>query len=106
MNHPWLLLFVAGLFEAGWAIGLEYADGFTDLRATVWVVVTMAISVYLLAQAVRSLPVGTAYAVWTGIGAVLTAAYGILVFDEPAGLTRLFFIGLVITGIVGLQVSA
>lgn len=106
MNRAWLLLFVAGLFEAGWAVGLEYADGFTDLRATAWVVVTMAISVYLLAQAVRGLPVGTAYAVWTGIGAVLTAAYGILVFDEPAGLTRLLFIGLIIAGIVGLQTTA
>lgn len=106
MFRAWLLLFVAGLFEAGWAVGLEYADGFTDLRATIWVVVTMAISVYLLAQAVRSLPVGTAYAVWTGIGAVITATYGIVVFDEPAGLTRLFFVGLVIAGIVGLQTTA
>lgn len=106
MNRAWLVLFVAGLFESGWAVGLEYADGFTDLRATIWVVVTMAISVYLLAQAVRTLPVGTAYAVWTGIGAVITAAYGIAVFDEPAGLTRLFFIGLIIAGIVGLQTTA
>lgn len=106
MNRAWLLLFVAGLFEAGWAIGLEYADGFTDLRASVWVVVTMAISVYLLALAVRDLPVGSAYAVWTGIGAIITAAYGILVFDEPAGLTRLFFIGLIIAGIVGVQTTA
>lgn len=106
MNRAWLLLFVAGLFEAGWAVGLEYADGFSDLRATVWVAVTMVVSVYLLALAVRDLPVGTAYAVWTGIGAVITAAYGIIVFDEPAGLARLFFIGLVIAGIAGLQTTA
>ena len=106
MNRAWIVLFVAGLFEAGWAVGLEYADGFSNIRATLWVVATMLISIYLLAQAVRTLPVGTAYAVWTGIGAVITAAYGIAVFDEPAGVTRLFFIGLVIAGIVGLQVSA
>jgi quaternary ammonium compound-resistance protein SugE len=106
MNRAWLLLFVAGLFEAGWAVGLEYSDGFTNLRATLWVVVTMLVSVYLLAQAVRTLPVGTAYAVWTGIGALITVAYGIVVFDEPAGLTRLFFIGLILAGIVGLQTAA
>jgi len=105
VERAWLVLVVAGVFESGWAIGLEYADGFSNLRATAWVVVAMAVSVYLLARAVQSLPVGTAYAVWTGIGAVVTAVYGILVFDEPAGVLRVFFLSLVVAGILGLQVT-
>ena len=101
----WLLLLVAGLFEAIWAVGLEYSDGFTRPLPTAVTVVALAISMVLLARAVRDLPIGTAYAVWTGIGATTTAIYGLVVFDEPAGLPRLFFLALVVAGIVGLHVT-
>jgi len=99
----WLLLFIAGLFECGWAIGLKYTEGFTRLWPTVWVAVTMFISVWLLAIAVRSLPIGSAYAIWTGIGAVATVIFGIILFNEPATLPRLACIGLIIAGIAGLK---
>ncbi|WP_286672162.1 DMT family transporter [Halorarius halobius] len=99
----WLLLFVAGLFEAAWAIGLEYSAGLTRLRPTVATVLALAVSMVLLAKAVQELPVGTAYAVWTGIGASLTALLGIYLFDEPATLLRLAFIGVIVVGIAGLQ---
>ena len=99
----WLLLLVAGLFEAVWAIGLEYSDGFTKPRPTAVTVVAMAISIVLLARAVRELPIGTAYAVWTGIGAVVTVIYGLTVLDEPASPARLFFLGFIVVGIVGLH---
>ena len=108
MKHAtaWALLFVAGLFEMGWAVGLEYADGFSKLVPSVATVVALAISMVLLARAVQTLPVGTAYAVWTGIGAVGTAAFGIYAFDEPSDPVRLACIGLVVVGIVGLQVTS
>ncbi|MFB6140872.1 MAG: multidrug efflux SMR transporter [Halosimplex sp.] len=99
----WLVLFVAGLFEAGWAVGLEYSDGLTNAKPTVALLVSMAISVVLLAKAVETLPVGTAYAVWTGIGAVSTAIAGMYLFDEPATLARLFFVAVVVAGVAGLQ---
>lgn len=102
----WTILVVAALFETAWAVSLEYADGFTNLRASAVVVVAMAISVVLLAKAVQSLPVGTAYAVWTGIGAVGTALLGIVLFDEPVTAIRLLFIGTIVAGVVGLQVTA
>ena len=101
----WLLLLVAGLFEAVWAIGLEYSDGFTKPLPTAVTVVAMAISVVLLARAVRELPIGTAYAVWTGIGAVATVIYGLTVLDEPASPARLLFLGVIVVGIVGLHVT-
>jgi quaternary ammonium compound-resistance protein SugE len=103
-REAWLVLFVAGLFEAGWAVGLEYSEGFTEPRPTVATVVALAVSMVLLAKAVETLPVGTAYAVWTGIGAVATALLGIYLFDEPATVARLFFILVIVTGIAGLQV--
>jgi len=103
--NPWLVLFVAGLFEAVWAVGLAYADGFTELVPSVATLAAMAVSVYLLAQAVQELPVGTAYAVWTGIGAVTTAGVGIYLFDESASALRLVCILLVVVGIAGLQVT-
>jgi quaternary ammonium compound-resistance protein SugE len=103
VSMSWLLLLVAGLFEAVWAIGLEYSDGFTKPRPTAVTVVAMAISVVLLARAVRELPIGTAYAVWTGIGAVVTVIYGLTVLDEPASPARLFFLGFIVVGIVGLH---
>jgi len=101
----WLVLFVAGLFEAAWAVGLAYTDGFTEPVPSALTVGAMAVSVYLLAQAVRELPIGTAYAVWTGIGAVSTAILGIHLFDESTSALRLGCILLVVVGIAGLQVT-
>lgn len=103
MRSAWLILFVAGLFETTWAVGLEYAEGFTEFWPTVVTLVALAISMVLLAQAVRTLPVGTAYAVWTGIGMLGTALYGILVFGESATPLRLAFIGCILVGIIGLH---
>jgi len=99
----WVLLFFAGLFEIGWAIGLKYTDGFTRVWPTTWTVLAMIASVVLLALAVRTLPIGTAYAVWTGIGAAGTVILGIVLFGEPATLARLFFVGLIVAGIAGLK---
>lgn len=101
----WLLLFVAGVFEAVWAVGLAYSDGFTKPLPTAVTVVALAVSMVLLARAVRDLPIGTAYAVWTGIGATATALYGLAIFDEPATPARLLFLGLVVVGIVGLHAT-
>jgi quaternary ammonium compound-resistance protein SugE len=101
----WLVLVVAGLFEVGWAIGLKYTDGFTRLWPSVGTVIAMVISVVLLGWAMRSLPVGTAYAVWTGIGAVGTVVLGIVLFHEPATVARLVCVGLIVAGIVGLKVT-
>ena len=100
----WVYLFVAGLFEIGWAIGLKYTNGFTRLVPTVLTAISMAISLGLLGLALKSLPVGTAYAVWTGIGAVGTAMLGIYLLGEPATAGRLACIGLIVAGIVGLKV--
>jgi quaternary ammonium compound-resistance protein SugE len=99
----WLYLFLAGLFEVGWAIGLKYTEGFSRLVPSLWTIAAMIISLALLGLALKSLPVGTAYAVWTGIGAVGTAALGIYLFDEPATAARLASIGLIVAGIVGLK---
>lgn len=105
-RYAWSLLFLAGCFEIVWAVGLKYTDGFSRLGASAVTIGAMAVSVYLLAQAVESLPVGTAYAVWTGIGAVGTAAAGMLLFGESRESARLAFIALVVVGIVGLQSTA
>ena len=99
----WYLLVLAGLFEIGWAIGLEYSDGLSKPVPTVGTVVALVVSMVLLAHAVEDLPIGTAYAVWTGIGAVGTATLGIVLFDEPAALARVAFIGVIVVGIVGLH---
>ena len=99
----WIYLTIAGLFEIGWAIGLKYTDGFTRLLPSLWTVASMILSIVLLGLALRTLPVGTAYAVWTGIGAVGTAALGIYLFAEPATVARLLCIGLILSGIVGLK---
>ena len=99
----WLLLFVAGLFEVGWAIGLKYTEGFTRLWPSVVTVACMVISLGLLGLALRTLPVGTAYAVWTGVGTVGTALLGMALFGEPAAALRLGCIGLILAGIVGLK---
>ena len=100
----WIILFVAGLFEIGWAIGLKYTEGFTRLWPTLWTVSSMAISLALLGLALKTLPVGTAYAVWTGVGAAGTALLGIYLFGDPATAARLSCIGLVLAGIVGLKI--
>jgi quaternary ammonium compound-resistance protein SugE len=99
----WIYLTVAGLLEIGWAIGLKYTDGFTRLLPSLWTLASMILSIVLLGLALRTLPVGTAYAVWTGIGAVGTAALGIYLFAEPATAARLLCIGLILSGIVGLK---
>jgi quaternary ammonium compound-resistance protein SugE len=99
----WLLLIVAGVLEIGWAVGLKYTDGFTRPGPTLPVVLVMAVSLALLGLAVRTLPVGTAYAVWTGIGTVGTVLLGIYLFDEPSDATRLIFISMIVAGIVGLK---
>ena len=101
----WLVLAVAGLFEVAWAIGLKYTEGFSRLWPSVGTVIAMVVSVVLLGWAMRTLPVGTAYAVWTGIGAVGTVVLGIVLFGEPATVARLVCIGLILAGIVGLKVT-
>jgi quaternary ammonium compound-resistance protein SugE len=101
----WLLLVVAGLFEIGWAIGLKYTDGFTRLWPTVWTVAAMVISLGLLGLALKTIPVGTGYAVWTGVGAAGTAILGIVLFAEPATALRLGSIALIVAGIVGLKLA-
>lgn len=99
----WTILMIAGLFEVGWAIGLKYTAGFTRLWPSVWTVAAMAVSLYLLGVALRTLPVGTAYAVWTGVGAVGTAILGIVLLGDPATVGRLACIGLIVAGIAGLK---
>jgi len=101
----WLVLVVAGLFEVGWAIGLKYTEGFTRLWPSALTVAAMVLSVVLLGWAMRTLPVGTAYAVWTGIGVVGTVILGIVLFQEPATVARLACVGLILAGIVGLKVT-
>jgi quaternary ammonium compound-resistance protein SugE len=100
----WVTLFFAGLFEIGWAIGLKYTNGFTRFWPTVGTVTAMAISLGLLGLSLRTLPVGTAYAIWTGIGAVGTVILGIVLFQEAATVARLTCVGLIVAGIVGLKV--
>ncbi|MES3032444.1 MAG: quaternary ammonium compound efflux SMR transporter SugE [Gemmatimonadota bacterium] len=101
----WFILIVAGLFEVGWAIGLKYTEGFTRLWPTVWTIASMAVSLTLLGIALKSLPVGTAYAVWVGIGAVGTVVLGITLLNEPANAARLVSVALIIAGIVGLKLA-
>ena len=102
----WLLLFVAGLLEVGWAIGLKYTDGFTRLWPSVFTGVSMVASVVLLGIAMKSLPVGTSYAVWVGVGAIGTAILGIILFGEPATAGRIVSLGLILAGIVGLKLAS
>ena len=99
----WILLMVAGLFEVGWAIGLKYTEGFSRPLPTILTLASMVVSLGLLGLALRDLPVGTAYAVWTGVGAVGTAALGIALFGDPATVGRLACIGLIVAGIAGLK---
>jgi quaternary ammonium compound-resistance protein SugE len=99
----WIYLFIAGLFEIGWAVGLKYTEGFTKLWPSVLTIATMILSFYFLSTAVKTIPIGTAYAIWTGIGAVGTAILGIILFGESKEFMRMLFILLIIIGIVGLK---
>lgn len=102
----WAYLALAGLFEVGWAIGLKYTDGFTRLVPSVLTAISMVVSVLLLGLALKTLPVGTGYAVWTGIGTVGTAILGVVLLGEPATATRLACIGLIVAGILGLKLAS
>ncbi|HEX4955267.1 MAG TPA: quaternary ammonium compound efflux SMR transporter SugE [Thermoanaerobaculia bacterium] len=103
---PWLILVLAGIFEVGWAVGLKYTEGFTRLWPTVGTAISMIISLGLLGIAMKSLPVGTAYAVWVGVGAVGTAILGIALFAEPATAGRLLSLLLILAGILGLKLTS
>lgn len=102
----WIYLVIAGIFEIVWAMGLKASNGFTRLWPSVITLVGMVISFYFLAQASRTLPIGTAYAIWTGIGAVGAVIFGMILFNEPRDLIRLLFVGLILAGIIGLRVTA
>ena len=103
---PWTLLFLAGLFEVAWAVGLKYTDGFTKPLASVLTVAAMVASIVLLGLAMKQLPVGTAYAVWTGIGTIGTVILGIALMGDPATPLRLACLGLIVLGIAGLKLAA
>jgi quaternary ammonium compound-resistance protein SugE len=101
----WVILVLAGLFETGWAIGLKYTAGFTRLWPTFWTAAAMVVSLWLLGIAMKSLPVGTAYSVWVGVGAVGTVILGIVLFGEPSNPARLISVALIIAGILGLKLA-
>ncbi|MDL2284028.1 quaternary ammonium compound efflux SMR transporter SugE [Oxalobacter sp. OttesenSCG-928-P03] len=102
----WLILFFAGLFEIGWAIGLKYSEGFTRVWPSVWTAVSMLISVVLLGIAMKTLPVGTAYAVWVGIGAIGTVILGVCLFGDPVNIPRTISLLLIVAGIIGLKLAS
>ena len=102
----WVYLIIAGLFEVVWAVGLKYTDGFSRVWASTLTILAMIISFGFLAQALRSIPVGTGYAVWTGIGALGTAALGIVLFSESVSWPRLVSIGLILAGLIGLKATS
>jgi quaternary ammonium compound-resistance protein SugE len=106
MNMSWIILFFAGLFEVGWAVGLKYTDGFSRPLPTALTVGAMIISLGLLGLAMKELPLGTAYAIWTGVGAVGTVIAGIILFGESMALFRLASVALIIAGLIGLKISA
>ena len=103
---PWFYLIIGGIFEIVWAIGLKYSEGFTKLWYSVGTVIAMVLSFVFLAKAMKELPVGTAYAIWTGIGALGTATLGIILFNESKDIIRLLCLGLIILGIIGLRLSS
>lgn len=102
----WVILVIAGLFETGWAIGLKYTEGFTRLWPTIWTILAMIVSLWLLGIAMKSLPVGTAYSIWVGVGAVGTVILGIVLLGEPANAGRLISITFIIAGIIGLKLAS
>ncbi len=108
MSHTWswIALVIAGLFEVCWAIGLKYTDGFTKVVPSIFTIVTLALSMFFLARASQVLPIGTAYGVWVGIGALGASLLGILLFKEPATMARLFFLGLLFVAIMGLKITS
>lgn len=101
----WIILVLAGLFEVGWAIGLKYTEGFSRLWPTIWTALAMIISLWLLGIAMKSLPLGTAYSIWVGVGAVGTVILGIVLFGEPANAPRLVSVALIMAGIIGLKIA-
>ena len=101
----WIILICAGMFEVGWAIGLKYTEGFTRFWPSVWTVIAMAASLWLLGIAMKDIPMGTAYSVWVGVGAAGTVILGIVLLGEPANVWRLASIALIIIGIIGLKLS-
>lgn len=105
-NQAWIVLVVAGLFEVGWAIGLKYTESFTKLLPSSLTIAAMIISMYLLGKATHILPIGTAYGVWVGIGTVGASILGIFLFKEPASVSKLIFLALLIVSIIGLKISA
>lgn len=106
MSSAWFILLLAGLLEVCWAIGLKYTDGFTRLGPSIFTLTTLAGSMYLLAKAAQSLPIGTAYAVWVGIGAVGAGILGIVLFKEPITFARIAFMSLLVVSIIGLKATA
>lgn len=102
----WVLLIIAGLFEAGWAIGLKYTEGFTRFWPSVFTIAAIAISMLLLSIVARTLPIGTAYAIWVGIGAIGAVIFGIVLFGEPMNASRLFFLLLMVVAILGLKITS
>jgi len=106
VTWAWVTLIIAGLFEVCWAIGLKYTDGFTKLGPSIFTLITLAISMFLLARASQSLPIGTAYGVWVGIGALGASLLGIILFKETVTIFRLFFLGLLLVAIIGLKVTS
>ncbi|MCK6601260.1 MAG: multidrug efflux SMR transporter [Bacteroidetes bacterium] len=106
VSNGWLYLIIAGFLEIAWAVGLKYTEGFSKMKPTVFTVITMILSFVFLSKAVDKLPVGTAYAIWTGIGAVGTAVLGMVLFKEPVTAARMVFMLLIISGIAGLKLTS
>ena len=102
----WIYIFIASIFEISWAVGLKYSDGLKNLNASIFTVITMILSFVFLALGSKQLPIGTAYAVWTGIGALGTAIYGILYFNDSREFIRIFFLFLIIAGVIGLKITS
>lgn len=102
----WIYLLIAGIFEVAWAIGLKYTHGFTRLVPSILTLIGMSISFYFLSMATKTLPIGTAYAVWTGIGALGTVVIGMILFNEPRDLIRILFVAFILVGIIGLKLTS
>lgn len=106
MSSPWIILIFAGILEVCWAVGLKYTEGFSRLGPSIFTLITLAGSMYLLSKSAQSLPIGTANTAWVGIGAVGASIFGILFLKEPATLIRLFFMAMLIVSVIGLKISA
>jgi quaternary ammonium compound-resistance protein SugE len=106
ISSTWVILVIAGLLEVCWSVGLKYTNGFTRLRPTLFTIATLSASMYLLAKASQSLPIGTAYGVWVGIGAMGAAVLGMILFDEPVSVARVGFLMLLLISIIGLKVTS